>query len=75
MSKVADLSIRHVLEEFHESVLVGDVEDVLGVIAGEGFFVHLFADAEESQVAFEIDVEEGFRSSIAPVSVDVPRVG
>ena len=75
MSKVAKLSISQVLEQLQEGVVVREIEDVPGVIAGKGLFVNLLADAQESQVVSKINLEEGFRSSTRRVPIDVPRVG
>ena len=63
VSNVTELIVRQIFEQLQESVVVGKIEDVLRVIAGKGLFVNLLADAQERQVAFEINSEEGFGSS------------
>ena len=74
MSNVTELIVRQIVEQLQESVVVGKIEDVLRVIAGKGLFVNLLADAQERQVAFEINSEEGFGSSTKRVPLGVPRV-
>ena len=73
--KVAQLSFRHVLKQLHEGVVGGDIEDILRVEAWEGLPVKLFADAEERQVALDVDSKQCFGEGTRRLRVRIPRGG
>lgn len=69
------MSVRHVLEQLHEGVVGGDIEQILRVEAGEDLPVKLFADAEERQVALDVDSKQCFGEGTRRLRVHIPRGG
>jgi hypothetical protein len=70
-----ELHCGEVLEEVQSRPVVWQIEDVLGVIARQSFFVDLLADAEQRQMAREVYAEQGFGIGPWVVFVGVPVGG